>query len=257
MKTDSSVQKLYELSIESARKAGMFLLERFRNGSITVISDLRHDVKLDVDVEAENMIIKMIGEKYPDHGFICEESGRVLQKASRNWIIDPLDGTLNYSRGIPHFCTSIAFKNEKNYLVGCVYDPVRDEMFSAIQGEGSCLNQTPIKRRPIMRLEEAVVAGGFFKAESFKEGTRIFERLATRVKKVRFFGSAALDLCYLACGRMNGYIQYGVNEWDIAAAMLIAGNTGIRFDVVERNEKLNIIAAEDFIFEDLKRCIKL
>jgi myo-inositol-1(or 4)-monophosphatase len=256
LKTDPSVQKLYELSIESARKAGMFLLERFKNSSMSVLSNLKHDVKLDVDIEAENMIIKMIRDKYPDYGFICEESGRALQKAFQNWIIDPLDGTLNYSRGIPHFCTSIAFKNGKNYLVGCVFDPVRDEMFSALEGGGAYLNLTPIKRRSIKKLEEAVVAGGFFKAESLEEGTRIFERLATRVKKVRFFGAAALDLCYLACGRVNGYIQYGVNEWDIAAAMLIASNTGIKFDVVEHNDKLNIIAADDRIFEDLKRCIK-
>ncbi len=255
LKTDPLLQNLYNLSLECARKAGSFLLHRFQSGNIEVKSNLRHDVKLDVDIEAEELIIETIKGRYPDHGFICEESGRRLEKTSHNWVIDPLDGTLNFSRGIPHFCTSIAFKNGNSYLVGAVFDPVRDEMFSAIQDRGSFFNGRPIDRPGIDRLAEAVVAGGFFKTESLEEGTRVFKKLARNVKKVRFFGSAALDLCYLACGRMNGYIQHGVNEWDIAAAMLIAGNAGIRVEIVEAGDRLNVIAADNNIFEELMRCI--
>ena len=251
---DTQIQPLLKLSVHCAKRAGHYLRKRFRDNDHRVTTNYSHDVKLDVDGQTEELIISMIKKRFPDHGFICEEIGRDLEKPDNNWIIDPLDGSVNFSRGIPHFCTSIAFKREGQYLVGAVYDPMRDELFSAIRGGGSFLNGKPIKRTSISSLEDAVISGGFFKIESIEEGSKIFEKIARRVKKVRFFGSATLDLCYLACGRVNGYIQHAVNEWDIAAASLIAEEQGIRMEIHERNGRLNVFAADRNIYDALNEC---
>jgi myo-inositol-1(or 4)-monophosphatase len=254
MKNRAPAHSLLKLAVRSARSAGTYLRKRFHDDDLEITGNYRHDVKLDVDKQTEELLISLIRKKYPDHGFICEEIGRDLEKPDNNWVIDPLDGSVNFSRNIPHFCTSIAFKKEGHYLVGAVYDPMRDELFSAIRGHGAFLNGKPMKRRGITSLEEAVVSGGFFKIESLEEGGKIFEKIARRVKKVRFFGSATLDLCYLACGRVNGYIQHAVNEWDIAAASLIAEEQGIPMEIVESRGKLNVFAADRDIYDALSEC---
>jgi myo-inositol-1(or 4)-monophosphatase len=254
VRNDKQLQSLLTYAKRCAKKAGRYIRKRFHDDDRLITTDYRHDVKLDVDRQTEELIISMIRRRYPDHGFIAEEIGHDLEKPDENWIIDPLDGSVNFSHGIPHFCTSIAFREEERYLVGVVYDPMRDETFSALAGGGAFLNRNPMTRRSIKSLEEAVVSGGFFKIESLQEGGKIFEKIAPRVKKVRFFGSAALDLCYLACGRVNGYIQHAVNEWDIAAASLIAEEQGLRIEVIEKNGRLNVFAADRHIYHALKEC---
>jgi len=253
---DRSVQELYSVCIKSAEEAGKYLLNRFQKNEAQVKSHHKHDVKLDVDIETEELIIDTIKRHFPDHGFICEESGRAKEHVDQNWIVDPLDGSVNFFMGIPHFCTSIAFKKNKTYIVGAVFDPVRNEMFSALRGSNALLNGSPITRRTVNTLEEAVIAGGFFKVQSLVDGTTIFEKVAEKVKKIRFFGSAALDLCYLACGRVNGCLLHCVSEWDIAAASLIAEHTGVKFEITENNSTMNVFAADPALFDELKACIK-
>lgn len=245
---------LYETCVETAKVAGEYLLDRFRRNEISVTSSYDHDVKLDVDVETENLMKEKIRKRYPDHGFICEESGRVDEADNGNWIIDPLDGSVNYFMGIPHFCTSIAFKKNNTYVVGAVYDPVRDELFSA-DDKTAYLNGEPIKRRSVATLEEVVISGGFFKAQSLEDGTRIFQKISRRVRKIRFFGSAALDLCYLSLGRVNAYIQHWVSEWDIAAATLVVEKSGAVVDIMNVDGHLNVIAGDPAIFSQLKEYI--
>ena len=247
-------QDLYRMALRCAERAGQYIRKRFHDDDRLITTNYRHDVKLDVDRQTEELIISMIRRKFPNTGIISEEIGRDLEKPDFNWVIDPLDGSVNFSRGIPHFCTSIAYREGGRYLVGAVYDPMRDETFSALRGEGAFLNGKPMKRRSISVLEEAVVSGGFFKIESLREGGRIFEIIAHRVKKVRFFGSAALDLCYLACGRVNGYIQHAVNEWDIAAAALITREQNIPIEIVEYAGRLNVFAADSHIYDALREC---
>jgi myo-inositol-1(or 4)-monophosphatase len=244
--------KLYKVSLKSAQRAGKYLLKRFRRNDLKIKKDLRHDVKLDVDIETENIIVETIRKQFPDHGFLCEEGGRQISETGNYWVIDPLDGTVNFFRGIPHFCTSIAFKQKDTYVVGVVFDPVRNELFSGIRGNGAYLNNVPITHPDIEKVEDAVVIGGFFKTESLDDGRMFFEKIAQKVKKIRFFGSAALDLCYLACGRVNAYVQHGVNEWDIAAAALIAELTGVRIEITTKADKLNVLAADRKIFDTLK-----
>jgi myo-inositol-1(or 4)-monophosphatase len=246
------IKKVHKICIKCAYKAGHYLMKMYQKGDLKINAHSQHDVKLDVDVKTEHLIKSTIKAYFPDHGFICEESGQERTVSDCNWVIDPLDGTVNFSKGIPHFCTSIALKKKDTYLVGVVYDPVKREIFSGVRGVGATLNNIPIERKNIGSLEEAVIAGGFFKAGSLTNGSRIFEKIAYKVKKLRFFGSAALDLCYLACGRVNAYIQHSVNEWDIAAASLIAELTGVRLVIEKTGSNLNVFGADKNIFESLK-----
>ena len=250
----NTIQKIFKVSVRAAQRAGRYLMKRFERGDSKVHFQSMHDVKLDVDVEAERIIISTIKEEFPDHGFLCEESGQKNMSESY-WIIDPLDGTVNFSKGIPHFCTSIAFRSKERTLVGVVFDPVRDELFAALHGGTATLNRRPIKRENISTLQEAVIVGGFFKAQSLEHGKRVFENISRNVQKIRFFGSAALDLCYLACGRVNGYIQYSVHDWDIAAASFIAELSGVRLEVEVSGDVFNVIGADRAIFSTLKALI--
>jgi len=230
-------------------------MKRFERGDSKVHFQSLHDVKLDVDVEAERIIMSTIRDAFPHHGFVCEESG-YGEGADNYWVIDPLDGTVNFAKGIPHFCISIAFRSKERTLVGTVLDPVRGELFAGMYEGEATLNRSPITRENITNLEDAVVVGGFFKAHPLERGEKIFESVSQKVKKIRFFGSAALDLCYLACGRVNGYIQYSVHDWDIAAASFIAELSGVRLEVETSGDGLNVIGADSEIFESLKSLIR-
>ncbi len=249
------LRKAFRVSLRSARRAGRYLMKRFERGDSKVHFQSLHDVKLDVDVEAERIIMSTIRDAFPDHGFVCEESG-YGEDADNYWVIDPLDGTVNFAKGIPHFCTSIAFRSKERTLVGTVLDPVRSELFAGMYEGEATLNRSPITRENITNLEDAVVVGGFFKAQPLERGEKIFESISRKVQKIRFFGSAALDLCYLACGRVNGYIQYSVHDWDIAAASFIAELSGVRLEVETSGDRLNVIGADSEIFESLRSLIK-
>ena len=278
-------KQMHTIALKAARSAGAYLLKRFEREDMVIRENLTHDVKIDVDEKTETLIMNIIRRRFPGHGFLCEESGSTrggagpARSGGYTWVIDPLDGTVNFAKGIPHFCTSIAVKKGETLVAGAVYDPIRRELFSALRPEGTgegfatagstpsgggrslggaYLNGRRMRTREASSLEDAVVAGGFFKAGSMDVGMSIFSRLSKKVLKGRFFGSAALDLCYLACGRVNAYIQHSVNEWDIAAALLIAELMGKRWEI-KRNEglgTLDIIAADPVIFDELKAIIE-
>jgi myo-inositol-1(or 4)-monophosphatase len=250
---DKHIKKALTVSIKTAKKAGKYLLQKFYANDIAVIRDYRHDIKLHVDIEAEELIKLSLRRHFPDHGFICEESGTEQSKTGFSWVIDPLDGTVNFARGIPHFCTSIALKRENEYLTGVVFDPARNELFSAIKDEAAWLNGVPLRKKNIDSLSDAIVAGGFLHEGALQKGTKTFAQLANMIKKLRLFGSGALDLCYIAANRVNGYIHYSTNEWDIAAASLIAALSGARIDIRERDGMLDVLAADETIFDELKK----
>ena len=249
---ETYLKNAYEVALRAAQNASEHIMTRFSEGSRKLSKDYGHDVKLEVDVETEELIKRTIRAAFSSHGFMCEESGRENPDSEYTWVVDPLDGTVNFSRGIPHFCTSIALKRGGEYLLGVVRDPVRDETFSAMTGAGSFLNGNPIKKRGIDTLGQAIVGGGFFHEGAIEKGIEIFSRLVPRVKKLRFFGAAAIDLCYLAADRINGYMNFSTNEWDIAAASLIASLAGARIEIRKKAGKVDIIAADPKIFDEIK-----
>ncbi len=194
--------------------------------------DINHkgviDLVTEIDHRSESFILGEIQARFPDHRIISEESG---EKAGGNcclWFVDPLDGTVNYSHRVPAFTVSIAFQQEGVMRLGVVYDPLRDELFSAQKGEGAWLNGKPIRVSTAQQLDQSLLATGFAYDIRTHPETNLdhFTNFALRCQGVRRFGSAALDLCYVAAGRFDGFWELRLNSWDVAAGALIVAEAG-------------------------------
>lgn len=177
------------------------------------------DVVTEADHQSEAAILAIIGGAFPADGFVAEESGETGEEADRLWVIDPLDGTVNYANGIPFFAVSIGLVLEGEPLLGVVYDPARDEMFTAVRGAGARLNERPIRNPDKPRLTDAVVSLGL-PSSGFE---RQYREIRRHVRITRAMGSATLSLAYLANGRFDAYLQWSkLSTWDICAAGVIA-----------------------------------
>lgn len=225
------MQPLTNVAVSAARRAGETILGFYRRGEtgeITRKGD--NDFVTEADQRAEQIIIDTISKRYPDHGFIAEESGTSGSTADTVWIIDPLDGTANFIRGLPHFCVSIACRVEGVLQLGVIYDPIRNELFSVERGRGAECDGRRMRVSGATRLHSAVVASGFAYKRTQELATWMptFERLTDNVGGIRINGSAALDLAYVACGRLDAYWEVGLKPWDIAAGtLLVRGGGGI------------------------------
>lgn len=209
----------------AAREAGAFLRRAF-NGHKTVDAALPHDIKLRLDKETQTLIETSLRAAFPNYAVLGEE-GRCTGKAGARWVIDPIDGTVNYFYGIPFFCVSIALEVQGRLVLGCVYDPMQDECFCALAGGTPTLNGRPIHVSSRSAMAEAVIFVGHGTHDgSGEEGIRRFARLSAQVRKIRIFGSAALTLCYIAAGRFDAYIENRINIWDFAAARVILEAAG-------------------------------
>ncbi|MDD5644473.1 MAG: inositol monophosphatase family protein [bacterium] len=227
---------MLETAIRAAREAGKLQMRSFGK-KITVDEELRFDTKLALDKESEQVIVDTILSRFPEHSILAEESGRTDNASDYTWIIDPLDGTANFSRNIPQFCTSIALTRKNKTILGVVLDPVRDELYHAEKGKGAFLNGKKIKTRQTSETKDLFVVCGFMKSEeTIKKGLLIFNSLITKVKKIRIMGAAALDLCWLAGGRFDIYFEYGIMKWDIAAGRLILEEAGGNIEAVALND---------------------
>lgn len=205
-------------------KSGEFLYKNFGQGRTK--ENFRFDVKIFQDMESEKIILEDIEKNFPFDGWISEEKGEKKSKSGYIWIIDPLDGTFNYLRGIPHFAVSIACKGE-NEEFGIVYDVFKREMFVGIKNKGSFLNDKPISVSNIKDLTESVGIFGVMKGnEEIKMGLEIIRKFAPKIKKIRMTGSASLDLCYVACGRVDFFIEFGLKPWDVEAGKIILQQAG-------------------------------
>ncbi|MCK5527990.1 MAG: inositol monophosphatase [Candidatus Latescibacteria bacterium] len=221
---------MIEVAVEAAQAAGAILREHFGT-ELKVDQQKHYDVKLEVDRLCEERILEIIRRHCPDCGILAEESGQQDRPSPYTWIIDPLDGTANYFRGVPHFCTSIALQHREETILGVVYDPLGDELFVAEKDRGAHLNGAPIHVSAITRIEQSFITCGFMKTEdAIRRGLKRFERLAFRASKMRIMGSAALNLCYVAMGRFDGYVEYGIRAWDLAAGALLTTEAGGRVD---------------------------
>jgi len=237
----------------AARAAGKLLRENFQRQQ-RVKSVAAHDIKLEIDVQAQELIGKLLLDEFPAHALYGEEGIVGDQSSDHQWIVDPLDGTVNYFYGIPHFCVSIALRLHKEIVVGVIYDPIRSEMWTGQRGEVSKLNGAPIHVSDRAELAEAVVSIGLAKtAETINTNFPLLQQMIHRVRKCRVLGSAALDLAYVSCGRFDAYIETGISLWDIAAGSLLVENAGGTVDLRPREDmkdKYSIAASNGLI--DLK-----
>ena len=237
----------------AARKAGELLRKNFHR-SQRVNAALAHDIKLAIDVQTQELITKTLLKQFSEHALYGEEGVVGDQSSEYQWVVDPLDGTVNYFYQIPHFCVSIALRCKGEIIIGVIYDPMRDEMWSAQKGEKPRLNGQQFRVSDRAELAEAVISVGLAKTDhSIDTNLPLFEAMIHRVRKCRILGSAALDMAYVACGRLDAYIERGISLWDIAAGWILVETAGGKVDLRPRKDmkdKYSIVASNGVI--DLK-----
>lgn len=221
------------VAIKAARAAGSVILRHINKlESLSVVEKDRNDFASEVDRAAEAEIIRELRRAFPDHAILAEESGASGGRSRFTWIIDPLDGTHNYLRGFPHFCVSIALAENGEPQHGLVFDPIRDELFTASKGGGAFLNDKRMRVANKTSLAGTLLATGF----PFRQRQHLDAHLAmtkallagAQAEDIRRTGSAALDLAYVAAGRLDGYWEIGLKPWDMAAGSLMVREAGGR-----------------------------
>ena len=187
------------------------------------------DLVTSIDRESERHIVESLRKSFPDHSILAEEETEIAGSEDRyRWIVDPLDGTTNFAHGYPQFCVSIALECDGEIILGLVYDPLSGECFSALKGQGATVNGKPIHTSAVGILDQSLLATGFpyDHRENPDFYLAFFKAFTSRVQGIRRGGSAALDLCYLACGRLDGFWELKLRPWDLAAATLIVAEAG-------------------------------
>jgi myo-inositol-1(or 4)-monophosphatase len=222
------VTRELEAALSAAREAGRVLREGFGwQHSIRYKGEV--DLVTEVDERAEQVIKEILLGAFPAYGMLAEEGGRLSGEGDARWIVDPLDGTTNYAHGLPLFAVSIALERADEVVLGVVHDPVREETFIAERGAGATLNDEPIGVSDTAEPIRALIATGFpHNRAEMPEALHLFGRFAALTQGMRRLGSTALDLCYVAAGRLDGYYERGIWAWDIAAGSLILAEAGGR-----------------------------
>ena len=218
------------IMVKAARAAGNVILRHVSKlDGLNIVEKAKQDFASEVDAMAEKEIIRELKRAFPAYAFLCEESGAFGQ-ARFTFVVDPLDGTSNYLRGIPHYCVSIALLDGEEPLHGVIYDPLRNDIFTATRGSGAFLNDRRIRVANRLELDGAMLITGFPPRERsrIKPHLDAVASLLQSAEDVRRTGSAALDLAYVACGRADAYFEAGVKPWDIAAGMLLVREAGGR-----------------------------
>ncbi len=257
---------MLNFAIQTARAAGHLLAERFgRALSISNKSEL--DLVTEADLASERLIIERIKTFYPRHSILAEESGASAPaeqdaQSEWRWIVDPLDGTTNYAHGYPCFCVSMGLAHKGRLELGVIYDPARDELFTAERGQGAALNGRRIQVSQTRTLNSALLCTGFpYDVRERSEFARHFTNFIMNAQAVRRDGSAALDLAYVACGRFDGFWEEGLHPWDVAGAVLMIEEAGGRvshydgsaFDVYSAP----ILASNGLVHEQMMRVLAI
>jgi len=219
--------QLLATAIEAVVRAGDLQIAKFGTG-VRVEKKGAIDLVTEVDVEVERMFRAMIAERFPDHDVLAEEMGGASRGASHRWVFDPLDGTTNFAHGVPIFCASLALEIDGEAVVAAVYDPNREELFTAEAGIGSWLNGEPLKAsRSATVLESMLVTGFPYNVhEKADEFLKTFAQVLKQARAIRRLGSAAIDICWVAAGRMDGFWEASLKPWDTRAAALILEEAG-------------------------------
>lgn len=223
------MQKLLQDVIVLVKETGEFIRQESRRFDESKIEYKgKNDLVSYVDKEAEQRLVKGLSDILPGSGFIAEEGTSTRKSDIYNWIIDPLDGTTNFTHGIPVYAVSVALMKRGVLTMGVVYEINRDECFHAIKGEGAFLNHSPIKVSETNLLEKALLATGFpyYNFDQMQQYLTIINEFMQTTHGLRRMGSAAVDLAYTACGRFEGFFEYNLNAWDVAAGALIVQEAG-------------------------------
>lgn len=257
------IERIKHTGIGAAYKSAA-ILNHYLGNLIAVRKKGPIDLVTEADIASEKAIIESIRERFPDHECLAEESG--LNRAAPSafqWIIDPLDGTTNFTHQIPIFCTSIAFAAHGETLVGVVLNPVSGELFTAVRGRGACLNGRPIRVSEEKNLSESLLVTGFpydIRQDAGPALARLKNCLEA-AQGVRRLGSAALDLCFLACGRFEGFWEENLKPWDTAAGTLIAEEAGARVTDFSGEPyaltKKQILATNGLIHQEMQSLLEI
>ena len=194
---------------------------------LTVDASEAHDIKLELDRRSQALIESLVLGYFPDHAIYGEEGVRGDADSEFQWVIDPIDGTVNYFYGVPHFAISIALRRARRIIAGVILDPMRDELWAVEEDGEATLNGRPIRVSDRGELSEAIISVGVAKSlDSINRGIPLFERMVRSARKCRMMGSAALDIAYVACGRLDAYIEGSISLWDVAAGVLLVERAG-------------------------------
>ena len=243
-----------DTAVQAARAAGDLLRQHF--GTVLDVNEFHaHDIKLDLDVRAQELITQVLLARFPDHAIYGEEGIAGNQASPFQWIVDPIDGTVNFFYGIPHFCISNALRERGEIILGVIYDPMRDELWQVAKGGTPLLNGKPIQVSTRTALADAVLSVGFSKTKTtISAGLPLLEKYVMRARKCRLMGSAALDLAYVACGRFDAYIEQSVSLWDVAAGKILVESAGGKFAMTPREDnpdKISVVASSGCVDLDL------
>ena len=251
------------LIIKACMKASRSLIRDFGEiENLQVSTKGPGDFVTSADKRTEKILIDELQKAHPEYGIITEETG-IINKSNteKRWVIDPIDGTMNFLNGIPQFAISIGYEEKGEIICGVIFNPIINEMFIAEKGNGAYLNNSRIRVSNKNKIKDALLVTGGPKGNS-KIKNKIFSEyinVSNNVSNVRKFGSAALDIAYVACGRFDGYWQRELNYWDIAAGIIILKEAGGFIDFFEEDKnvplKKNILASNSFIHEELRELI--
>lgn len=244
-----------ETAAEIARDAGTLLLRHFER-RIAIEKKGEYDLVTDADRASERLVVERLRSRYPSHSIVAEEGGGHDSRSEFCWYVDPLDGTTNFAHGFPMFNVTLGLERSGEMLAGVIYDPVRNEMFAAERGAGAYLNHRPIRVSATTRLAEALLSTGFpNRKRSGNYNIHFYYQLALATHGVRRTGSAALDLAYVACGRLDGFWEFGLHPWDMAAGRLIVAEAGGCFTdmagAAHRLDSAHLVADNSHIHSEL------
>jgi myo-inositol-1(or 4)-monophosphatase len=256
------MEQLKEVLLEATKEAGFIIQTHFQGQFVIESKEGINNLVTEVDRLSEDKIITTIKKYFPDHSIISEESGEEKQDSPYQWIIDPIDGTVNFAHGIPICCVSIALKKDDDLILGAVCNPMMNELFFAERGKGATLNGMPISVSKKSDFRKACLVTGFpYKWPETKEHPiKVFERFVLEGLPVRRLGSAAIDLCWVACGRFDGFWEYNLSSWDVAAGYLLVEEAGGRITNFE-GEAYSVfdkqtLATNGYIHEEMLSRIK-
>ncbi len=210
------------------QKAGEDIEEAHFNRDFLVESKSYNNLVTEVDKKTEEKLVELLGKLLPEAGFIAEEDSIARKEADYQWIIDPIDGTTNFVHGLPLYCISIGLAFKEEIILGVVYNPINQELFSAYKNGGAYLNNRPIQVSKTEKLDDSLLATGFPYDDFEREQAymKLLNELMHNSRGIRRLGSAAIDLAYVACGRFEAFYEYGLNPWDVAAGILLVKEAG-------------------------------